>query len=128
MDRKDEASRTGTAANNGISENITRLYYVYMVCCHDGSFYTGYTVSLSARIQKHASGNGARYTRSRKPVLLVYHEVFADSTSARKREYAIKQLSRSEKESLIQNAGPFCLLSLHLDQRADPVQKQKQKP
>lgn len=72
-----------------------------MVECKDGSLYTGWTTDLEKRIHDHNCGKGAKYTRARKPVTLVYQEVFATKEEAMKREYAIKQMSRMEKEQLI---------------------------
>lgn len=69
--------------------------------CVDGSLYTGYTTDLENRIEKHKSGKGAKYTRGRLPVELIYWEPFADKSSAMKREYQIKQLSRLQKFILI---------------------------
>lgn len=77
--------------------------YVYIVKCHDGTFYTGWTNHLDKRIQAHNLGKGAKYTKSRRPVQLIYYEVFDNKIDAMKREYAIKQLSRQEKEKLVHN-------------------------
>lgn len=75
--------------------------YVYMLRCADGTLYTGWTSDLARRVKAHNSGHGAKYTRSRKPVTLVYSEEAADKPAALKREYAIKQLSHEQKEKLI---------------------------
>lgn len=75
--------------------------YTYIVKCADGSLYTGWTTNLEARVMAHNNGHGARYTRSRLPVTLVYYELQPDESQARKREYAIKQLKRKDKEQLI---------------------------
>jgi putative endonuclease len=75
--------------------------YTYIVKCADGSLYTGWTTNLETRVTAHNSGKGARYTRSRLPVTLVYYELQPDESQARKREYAIKQLERKDKEQLI---------------------------
>lgn len=75
--------------------------YVYIVKCKDNSFYTGWTTDLKKRIEKHNQGIGAKYTRSRRPVELIYFETFDNKHDALKREYRIKQLSRKEKEKLI---------------------------
>ena len=77
------------------------MYYVYMVRCGDGTLYTGYAADPVKRAAVHNSGKGAKYTRSRLPVTLVYTEPAADKSTALKREYAIKQLSRAEKLALI---------------------------
>ncbi len=75
--------------------------YTYIVKCADGSLYTGWTTNLETRVTAHNNGKGARYTRSRLPVTLVYYELQPDESQARKREYAIKQLERKDKEQLI---------------------------
>ncbi len=76
-------------------------YYTYIVKCHDNTYYTGYTVNLQKRIATHNNGKGAKYTRSRLPVTLVYVESYDSKSEAMKREYQIKQLTRKQKESLI---------------------------
>ena len=73
-----------------------------MVECADGSLYTGITNDLSRRIGAHNSGDGAKYTRSRRPVTLVYTECCEDRGAALRREYQIKQLDVSAKHGLIQ--------------------------
>ncbi|MGM0414566.1 MAG: GIY-YIG nuclease family protein [Bacillota bacterium] len=75
--------------------------YVYIVKCTDDSLYTGYTNDPPRRIAEHNSGTGAKYTRGRGPVKLVYLEEFSNKSEAMKREYEIKQLSRPEKLELI---------------------------
>mgnify|MGYP002355942901 CR=1 FL=1 len=72
-----------------------------MLECIDGSFYTGWTTDLANRLGAHNAGRGAKYTRSRLPVRLVYSENFSEKGDALRRECAIKKLSRSEKLSLI---------------------------
>lgn len=74
--------------------------YVYMVECSDGTFYTGWTTCLERRLKAHNSGKGAKYTRSRGPVKLIYYEEFATKEEAMRREYEIKHLTRKEKEGL----------------------------
>lgn len=74
---------------------------VYIVKCADTTFYTGITNGLDKRLKAHDAGTGAKYTKSRGPVELVYAETSADRSAASKREYAIKQLSRAEKLVLI---------------------------
>lgn len=78
------------------------MAFVYIIKCADGSYYTGWAKELGARIAAHNSGTGARYTRSRQPVTLMYSEEYEDANMARKREFAIKRLSRRQKEQLIQ--------------------------
>ena len=72
-----------------------------MVRCTDGTLYTGYTDDIARREAAHNSGRGAKYTRSRLPVKMVYHESFATRSEAMKRECAIKRLSREQKLKLI---------------------------
>ena len=72
-------------------------FFVYLFRCSDGSLYCGWTTDLKRRLKAHNSGKGAKYTRSRRPVELVYWEEYEDKSSAMKREYEIKQLSRAEK-------------------------------
>ena len=74
-----------------------------MLRCADGTLYTGWTNDIQKRIEAHNSGKGAKYTRARLPVELVYTEEFDDKNEAQKREYAIKQLSRAKKEKLIES-------------------------
>ena len=80
------------------------MNYVYILSCNDDSLYTGWTNNLEKRIKAHSDGKGAKYTRARVPVELVYFEVFEDKIEAMKREYAIKQLKRKEKLELIKNS------------------------
>lgn len=75
--------------------------YVYIVKCQDNTFYTGWTTQIDKRVETHNKGCGAKYTRSRRPVELVYFETFQDKSSALKREYQIKQMTRQQKERLI---------------------------
>ena len=83
--------------------------YTYMVRCGDGSLYTGWTNDLEKRVTAHNLGKGAKYTKSRLPVELVYHERFATKEEAMSREYAIKRLTRAEKLRLI------CLVENEID-------------
>ncbi len=75
--------------------------FVYMVECADGSLYTGWTNRLPQRIAAHNRGRGAKYTRSRLPVRLVWAEAQPDSSAALRREAALKRLTRREKLALI---------------------------
>ena len=77
------------------------MNYSYILKCKDDSLYTGWTNDLKKRITSHNAGKGAKYTKARRPVELVYYEEFQTREEAMKREYAIKQLSRKEKEALI---------------------------
>ena len=80
-------------------------FYTYVARCNDGSLYTGYTVDLAERETKHNEGKGARYTRARLPVKIVYSEELETKSEAMKREYEIKRLSKKEKEELINALG-----------------------
>jgi len=74
----------------------------YILQCNDGTYYTGWAKDLAKRVEQHEKGLGARYTRQRLPVRLVYSEALPDRSAAMKRERAIKKLSRPKKERLIQ--------------------------
>ena len=76
--------------------------FTYIVQCSDGTFYTGWTTDLERRVNIHNSGKGARYTRARRPVALVYYEVYVTKQEAMRREWEIKQLTREEKKLLIE--------------------------
>ena len=80
---------------------MRRYHYIYVLRCADGTLYTGYTTDLEAREAVHNTGRGAKYTRGRRPVTLVYSERFRSLAKALRREYAVKQLSRPDKEALI---------------------------
>lgn len=80
-------------------------YYTYILQCADGSFYTGFTNDLARRVEKHNAGKGAKYTRGRLPVALVYREEFETEREARSREWHVKQLTRAEKLCLIGSGG-----------------------
>ena len=82
------------------------MYYVYLLRCADGTLYTGFTNDLARRLAAHNAGRGAKYTRGRRPVELVYWESFSNTSSALRREYAIKQLPRRQKLTLIQSSVP----------------------
>ena len=78
---------------------------VYMVCCADGSLYTGISRDVGQRVALHNSGRGAKYTRSRLPVRLVYEEALADRSSALKREARIKRMSPTAKRQLVKSGA-----------------------
>ena len=77
------------------------MNYVYILRCGDNTLYTGWTNDLEKRVQTHNAGKGAKYTRARLPVELVYFEEYEEKVDAQKREYKIKKLSRKEKLKLI---------------------------
>lgn len=96
-------------ARNASSESLielkgpgmTQRCYCYIVECADGSYYTGWALDPERRVAVHNKGRGARYTRMRLPVKLVYVEELSDRTSAMKRERAIKKMTRAQKGKLI---------------------------
>ena len=77
------------------------MNYTYIVQCSDGSLYTGWTNNIEKRINDHNSGRGAKYTKSRLPVVLAYYEEFKTKEEAMRREWEIKQLDRKTKLELI---------------------------
>ena len=79
------------------------MWYLYILRCGDGTFYTGITTDVERRLEAHRQGRGAKYTRGRGPLELAYQEECGTHSEALKREYAIKQLTREEKENLICN-------------------------
>lgn len=82
------------------------MWYVYMLRCSDETLYTGITNDLSARIRAHNAGTGAKYTRGRGPVELVYSEELPTHGEALRREYTIKQLKKEQKLALILQRKP----------------------
>ena len=79
------------------------MHHVYVLSCADGTFYTGYTTDVQRRVAEHNAGEGAKYTRGRTPVEVVHTESFETRSAALSREYEIKQLSRDEKEHLVES-------------------------
>lgn len=84
--------------------------YVYILSCADGTFYTGWTTHLEQRVKVHNQGKGAKYTRSRRPVKLLYWEEYSDKGEALRREAAIKKLTRKQKEELVGGENKKILL------------------
>ena len=82
-------------------ETEQKKYYTYILRCSDGSYYTGYTVHLKKRVKVHNEGKGAKYTRGRLPVELIYYEEYGTKEEAMRREWTIKQLDHRRKEELI---------------------------
>ena len=78
------------------------MNYTYMLQCGDGTYYTGWTNDLERRLKAHNEGKGGKYTRSRRPVRLVYYEEHETKQEAMRREWEIKQLTRAGKEELLQ--------------------------
>ena len=81
-------------------------YYVYLLRCRDGTLYTGYTDDPERRLRVHNAGKGAKYTRSRLPVELVYQEQCPDKSAALRREREIKRMRRAEKLALLSGGVP----------------------
>ena len=79
------------------------MNYTYLLQCADGSLYCGWTNHLQERVKAHNEGRGAKYTRGRRPVKLVYFEEFATRQEAMRMEYQIKKLTRQEKERLVKS-------------------------
>ncbi len=81
---------------------MDKKWYLYVLRCGDGTLYTGITTDVEKRLEQHRSGKGAKYTRGRHPLELMYQETCEDHSAALKREYEIKKLSREEKLALLQ--------------------------
>ncbi|MEF9946592.1 MAG: GIY-YIG nuclease family protein [Lachnospiraceae bacterium] len=77
------------------------MNYTYIVKCSDGTLYTGWTNHIEKRLEDHNQGKGAKYTKARRPVTLVYYETFGTKEEAMKREYQIKHMKKAKKEALI---------------------------
>lgn len=81
---------------------MSREWYLYALHCSDGTYYTGVTTDLQRRLNEHnTSPRGAKYTKTRRPVKLVYSKYFIDRSSAQKAEYKFKRLTRKQKEKII---------------------------
>ena len=78
----------------------TKGYYVYLILCEDDSIYCGWTTNLIKRFEAHKNGKGAKYTKSHKPVDVIYYESCNSKSEACKREYALKRLSHQEKVNI----------------------------
>ena len=76
------------------------MHYTYMLQCKDGTYYIGYTNDLKKRVKAHNEGKGAKYTKGRGPVELIYYEEYEEKSQAMRREWEMKRLSRSQKEEL----------------------------
>lgn len=95
-------------------------YYIYILRCGDGTLYTGSTNDVQRRLEAHQRGRGAKYTRSRLPVELVYQEALPDKSEALRREAAIKKLSRSEKLTLIEGEKRITMQEMRRKDRQLP--------
>ena len=87
---------------------MNELNYTYILECKDGTYYTGWTNNLEKRLKDHNEGRGAKYTKARLPVSLIYYEEFQTKEEAMRREYAIKHMTRSDKENLIKVPSAKC--------------------
>ncbi|GGG98066.1 GIY-YIG nuclease family protein [Staphylococcus pragensis] len=91
-------------------------HYVYIIKCKDNSLYTGYAKDVDARVATHNAGKGAKYTKTRRPVELVYQETYTSKSEAMRREYEIKTFTRQQKIKLIEeNADGDFIFSGHAD-------------
>lgn len=90
----------------GLADAPSEPWSVYILRCADGSLYTGIAKDLDRRVAQHNAGQGARYTRSRLPVAVVYRESSPSRAQALRREHAIKRLGRAGKEKLVQRGDP----------------------
>ena len=89
------------------------MYYIYILLCRDGSFYTGSTNNVKKRFDEHFSGHGAKYTKSHKPERIIYQEEFSNKSQALKREAEIKKLTKVEKLALLDNKLKFSANDTH---------------
>ena len=87
---------------------MDKQWQLYILRCGDDTLYTGIAVDVEKRFAAHCSGKGAKYTRGRGPLALVYREVCGDHSAALRREYAVKQLPREEKQALISAYEKSC--------------------
>ena len=83
-------------------EKKNMSYYVYLLLCDDGSYYTGYTSNLAFRLERHQRGRGARYTKMRRPRRIVHFEKFRTRGAAMRRERQLKALTHSQKHELVE--------------------------
>ncbi len=94
-----------------MGDDLDTTWFVYILRCSDSSLYTGVTTNVARRIQAHNRGQGAKYTRGRGPVELVFQETCSDRCEALRREYAIKRMSRADKDRLIASGARDLLQS-----------------
>ena len=87
---------------SGAKPSTVSDHYVYVLRCADDTLYTGYTTDPERRLREHNAGEGAKYTRGRTPVEIVYREAYDTKSAAMSREYEIKQLSRRQKDRLVE--------------------------
>ena len=101
IDRR-RKKRKAAPADDKKEESAKETNYTYLLRCGDGSLYAGWTNDLEKRLEAHQSGKGAKYTKAHQPVELVYHETFATKEEAMRREYELKQMTKAQKEALLQ--------------------------
>ncbi|MFW5919194.1 MAG: GIY-YIG nuclease family protein [Halanaeroarchaeum sp.] len=87
----------------GDTANESSVHHVYVLACADGTLYTGYTTDVERRVAEHNAGEGAKYTRGRTPVEVVHVESYETRSATLSREHEIKQLSRAEKDRLVED-------------------------
>lgn len=104
------------------------MNYVYILQCADGTYYTGWTNDLEHRVQTHNAGKGAKYTRVRRPVQLVYFETLDSAVEAQQREYRIKQLTRAQKLQLMAGEKDFRAPILRRKKRKGKAAETKSAP
>ena len=80
---------------------MSEVNYTYILECKDNTYYTGWTNNLEKRLKDHNEGRGAKYTKARLPVSLIYYEEFQTKEEAMRREYAIKHMTRKDKEKIM---------------------------
>ena len=88
-----------------MKKTTSDAWFLYILKCKDATYYTGVTNDLERRLRMHQEGTASRYTRSRLPVKMLYHETCESRSDALKKEHAIKKLSRSDKEAYMRNYG-----------------------
>jgi putative endonuclease len=106
------ARKKASTARAGSSREGVKCWYVYMVRCADDTLYTGVTTDLERRVAEHNAGKaGAKYTRARRPVVLVYHEHATSRAEATRCEGLLRVLPRGVKETLVYLAAKICIIS-----------------
>lgn len=93
-----------------------KTHFLYILECKDGSYYTGYTNDLEKRFKKHEEGKGAKYTRGRGPLKLVFQQAFPTKQEAMRMEFAVKKLNRAQKERMIKEGSVSYVAAKELQQ------------
>lgn len=99
---QETSARAEEKSDEIIAAKTTETNYAYLLRCADGSLYAGWTNDLEKRLTAHRSGKGAKYTKAHLPVELAYHETFATKEEAMRREWELKQMTKAQKEALVQ--------------------------